>query len=284
MNVEELISKIWHWMLLRLVFIVLATLLGKLTAPLSDWLIAQAARRLPSKYREDLEKQWLADFYSLPPWLRLKSALGVLVTSRTYWGLSDEQSVTLDLDALSFDHSIPENSNRDWLTGVKNRRSLQKSLSRRMARAKQLKRELCVILVDIDDFKPVNNRCGHSAGDRLLRELARRLQAHLRPADLIARYGGDEFVVVLPNTCLEKAKDIAEQLRAGCEVSVKGSKFMRSKIETFRITASFGVASQSANSEMEDLLSNADSALYLAKAAGRNLVRAYTSKVNNSEI
>jgi diguanylate cyclase (GGDEF)-like protein len=278
-NIDELISKIWHWMVLRLLCVLFATLLGKLTGPLSDWLVAQAARRVPSKYREDFEKQCLADFYSLRPWLRLKSALGVLVASRAYSRIADEQNVVLDLDALNSDRPISENSNRDGLTGLKNRRSFQKSLSRRISRAKQLKRELCVIMVDIDNFRPVNNRCGHSAGDRLLRELARRLQARLRPADLIARYGGDEFLVVLPNTCLKRAKEIAEQLRAACEVTVKGSKFMKSKIETFRITASFGVASRSANTEMYDLLSNADSALYLAKAAGRNLVREYTSQV-----
>jgi diguanylate cyclase (GGDEF)-like protein len=228
-NFEDLLSKLWHWLLLRVVFFLLATALGRATAPLSDWIVKRAARRWPAQYQDDLKNQWLADFASLPPWLRLKSALSVLHAGPGPYrhlgkrNLLQEDSGPIDIDTLRLGSNLDEDSTRDGLTGLMNRRSFQKAISKLFGRSRLHHRQLFLILADIDGLRPFNSVCGHSAGDALVREIARRLQAQLRRRDRICRFGGDEFGILLPWTSVQEAGAMAETLRRSCEIVVRGS-------------------------------------------------------------
>jgi two-component system cell cycle response regulator len=169
----------------------------------------------------------------------------------------------------SVQHSI-ELAVTDGLTGLHNRRYLDNHLKVLFNRAATRGRSLSVCITDIDRFKVVNDTYGHDAGDEILKEFAARLRATVRGADLACRYGGEEFVVVMPDTTAEMAANIAERLR----MSIEGKPFiLRSSGQEINITASLGISCNSPNVETpEQLLKEADNALYDAKRAGRNRV------------
>jgi diguanylate cyclase (GGDEF)-like protein len=127
-------------------------------------------------------------------------------------------------------------------------------------------------MVDIDHFKDINDTHGHLVGDEALREIARVLQGAVRTVDLVGRYGGEEFVIVLPETTAEGAIAFAERLRDRVSQHV----FASERLPSLRLTISIGVASYPTSpvESVEDLFARADEALYRAKAAGRNAVRA----------
>ena len=153
---------------------------------------------------------------------------------------------------------------RDALTSLFNRRKMQECLSFEVSRAECYDRPLSVILFDVDHFKEINDTYGHPAGDAALVGTGRWLKASLRASDIPGRWGGEEFLVVCPESPLDAAAQIAERLRreyATLPISPKG-----------RLTASFGVAAHRSGLRVEDLLQNADDALYRAKNAGRNRV------------
>ncbi|MDQ0320315.1 two-component system cell cycle response regulator [Pararhizobium capsulatum DSM 1112] len=158
----------------------------------------------------------------------------------------------------------------DGLTGLHNRRYLDNHLKVLIERAMARGRPLSVCITDIDRFKSVNDTYGHDAGDDVLREFARRVRATVRGADLACRYGGEEFVVVMPDTTAEMAAVIAERLRG----IVEGQPFALSESSAaLSITASLGIATLSlAGDTPETLLKRADTALYQAKSNGRNRV------------
>ena len=169
----------------------------------------------------------------------------------------------------SVQHSI-ELAVTDGLTGLHNRRYLDNHLKVLFNRAATRGRSLSVCITDIDRFKVVNDTYGHDAGDEILNEFAARLRATVRGADLACRYGGEEFVVVMPDTTADMAANIAERLR----MSIEGKPFvLRSTGQEINITASLGISCNSPNVETpEQLLKEADNALYDAKRAGRNRV------------
>jgi diguanylate cyclase (GGDEF)-like protein len=277
-NIEDILSRLWHWALLKVLFVALTTLLGKGTGPLSDWIVKRAARRLPPKYRKELEDQWLADFYELPPWLRLKSALSVLFARPSQYEFpesEDSYSGFIDLDTLRSKFHFEQNANRDALTGVMNRRSFEARLSALLAPRRWRHRQLSLVLMNIDGLKPINAIFGHGAGDALLKEMARRVQVPLRRRDQICRFGGDEFGILLPNTTPEEALEIAEKVRRACELSIRGSEFQGPARHQFQLSASFGVTSQHDESDIYAIVGDADTALYWAKKEGRNRVRQY---------
>ncbi len=158
----------------------------------------------------------------------------------------------------------------DALTGLNNRRYLENHLKVLFNRAAARFRPLSVCITDIDRFKSVNDTYGHDAGDEVLREFAARIRATVRGADLACRYGGEEFVVVMPDTEAAAAAAIAERLRGIVEskpFSLKGAGI------PLNITASLGIACNSSGAQTpEQLLKQADLALYEAKNAGRNRV------------
>jgi len=158
----------------------------------------------------------------------------------------------------------------DPLTGLHNRRYLDNHLSVLFKRSVNRGRPLSVLITDIDRFKLVNDVYGHDAGDQVLREFAARVRATVRGADLACRYGGEEFVVVMPDTSADVAAAVAERLRT----AVESAPFtLRGTGQALDITASFGISSRMQSCETpEDLVKQADLALYAAKNGGRNRV------------
>ncbi|TZG37211.1 PleD family two-component system response regulator [Agrobacterium sp. B1(2019)] len=158
----------------------------------------------------------------------------------------------------------------DGLTGLNNRRYLDNHLKILFDRAAVRGRPISICMTDIDRFKLVNDTYGHDVGDEVLREFAARIRSTVRGADLACRYGGEEFVVVMPDTPMELAASVAERLRAIVEDK---PFYVRSIDRELSITASLGIATSSGAFDAPDeILKQADKALYEAKHAGRNRV------------
>ncbi len=156
----------------------------------------------------------------------------------------------------------------DPLTGVLNRREAFRRLGEERARAERVEGSVGIILLDLDHFKKINDVFGHLAGDELLVEATDRLKGILRTYDVIGRYGGEEFMIILPGANLEQAGEVAERFRK----AISGKEF-RLDTEMLKVTASLGVTSTTdANRPEEELLAEADQALYRAKWNGRDRV------------
>jgi diguanylate cyclase (GGDEF)-like protein len=157
----------------------------------------------------------------------------------------------------------------DPLTELPNRRALDERLHQEWARLVRHGGHLALIMADLDRFKKINDKFGHPAGDEALRQVARLLARGCRESDMPVRYGGEEFVVVAPETTAQAAAQLADRLRMSiC------SRPLRVHGKALGITASFGVAGHEGLKAPEDLVQAADDALYRAKSAGRNCVKA----------
>lgn len=163
---------------------------------------------------------------------------------------------------------LRDQADRDPLTGVHNRRFFDGSIARELARCARHQQPLALILIDIDHFKAINDQQGHQAGDLVLTALADLLSLHSRASDLVCRFGGEEFLVALPNTDLHVAAERAEQYRAalaGIRLDWQGNQLTS--------TVSLGVSVfPDHGTELDVLLRHADLALYRAKHLGRNQV------------
>lgn len=178
----------------------------------------------------------------------------------------------LDQEKLKLTAQLRQLAETDGLTGILNRGALEQRAASMMA-ALPPQHPMPLILLDIDHFKSINDRHGHVAGDEVLKETARRLRATLRPTDVIARFGGEEFAVLLADSKMPPGQ-IAERLRS----ALLASPFALETGATLAVTASFGVAEMApAAGNWSTLVEAADQALYEAKAAGRNQVVARTA-------
>ncbi|MDD5471955.1 MAG: GGDEF domain-containing protein [Sideroxydans sp.] len=155
----------------------------------------------------------------------------------------------------------------DALTGVHNRRWMSDAFPRVLHRCALNKQHSAVMVLDIDHFKNVNDSYGHLVGDAALKSLAYIMQHNLRPHDLLVRYGGEEFAILLPDTGLEEARSIAERLRQ----MVAANELVSNGV-AFKITVSSGIASIDDEDDLESSFAQADEALYRAKESGRNRV------------
>ncbi len=179
--------------------------------------------------------------------------------------LADPLGLIVDT-ALQF-RRLEAQSVTDDLTGLANSRFLRASLGREIKRARRYGQPLSVVFIDLDGFKQINDSHGHLAGSRMLSEFGRVLVESLRETDVVARYGGDEFTVVMPHTASEDALRIAGRLRR----TVAERRFLESDGLQARITASFGVASFPSHGETrEALIAAADRAMYRVKERGKN--------------
>ena len=183
--------------------------------------------------------------------LRLNAELELIVEARTRELVEKNR----ELEVLSV---------TDRLTGLFNRRKLDEVLEEEMLRCRRYGAEFAVIVMDIDHFKHVNDSHGHPVGDGVLQAMARILRERTRDADALARFGGEEFVIVCRHATLEGAVDTAGRIRA----AIAAHDFPG----VGKVTASFGVAACCDGDSTESLLARVDAALYRAKAAGRNRV------------
>jgi two-component system, cell cycle response regulator len=178
--------------------------------------------------------------------------------------------IDLQLNLMQAREELRERANKDLLTMLPNRAAIGAALEQEIARCHRDRRAVGVILLDLDHFKRVNDTYGHFAGDAVLRETAVRLRSGMRPYDQVGRYGGEEFLVVLPNCDLEDAAHQADRMRQ----LLGGTTMLVDGIE-LKVTASFGVTVSDGSERSPDVFVRvADEALYRAKASGRNCVSA----------
>lgn len=183
-------------------------------------------------------------------------SLEALVIERTLELSRVNQQLRLQLDE---NRSLAE---RDALTRIANRYRLEQVLLQQCERAERFRLPLALVAMDIDDFKPINDRHGHAVGDQTLIQVVEGLEACVRPGDLLARWGGDEFMLVLPDSTVETAKELAERVRRKIqEMPAVGGT---------RITLSLGVVERRIGESPAALMARADQALYRSKAAGKN--------------
>lgn len=165
--------------------------------------------------------------------------------------------------------SVSEKVREDELTGALNRRGLDETLQREVARAGRSTEPLCLALLDIDNFKKLNDSLGHQAGDHALQHMVSVIKDTLRPTDAVARYGGEEFVIILPHTSMDEAMQVLARLQR--ELT---RRFFLHNNERLLITFSAGVTVYTAEDTERTALSRADAAMYRAKKAGKNRVEA----------
>ncbi|SFH47995.1 diguanylate cyclase (GGDEF) domain-containing protein [Tindallia magadiensis] len=162
-------------------------------------------------------------------------------------------------------HKLKYLSSTDVLTKIYNRRKLEEMMIEFIRETEIRGGCFSVILVDIDHFKSINDSYGHAQGDRVLQKLVRLISGNLRKNDVIGRWGGEEFLIICPETCLQEAYHVAEKIR----VIIENHSFIRSK----KITGSFGVASYESGDSVHSIVNKADQAMYYAKEMGRNVVK-----------
>jgi len=183
--------------------------------------------------------------------------------------------VELNEDLLSMRNHLERQAIYDELTGVYNRHYMAETLEKEFSRALRYQTELSCLLLDLDYFKEVNDTFGHAFGDMVLREFSVCLKQEARETDIPFRYGGEEFMLLLPNTGISGAMNVAEKIRSACEVR----KYGDGNNSTI-ITVSIGIASvkQHQLTNDKELMAFADKALYRAKTEGRNRVEVYMKK------
>ena len=195
----------------------------------------------------------------------------VMTDAKNRLALSVADHLALALASLRLRETLHIQSIRDPLTGLYNRRYMEESLERELRRADRKQRPLAALMLDLDHFKKFNDTLGHAAGDAMLRSIGAFLQSRMRKDDIVCRYGGEEFTIIMPESSLEIATQRAERLREDSkrlEISANG-QFLGS------VTFSVGIACfPDHGTTAEQLLHVADLALYRAKAAGRDCVMA----------
>ena len=184
--------------------------------------------------------------------------------------------MSLALSNIALQEKLRTQSLRDPLTGLYNRRYMEDALDRYTSLAERSGTATSVIMIDLDNFKSLNDTHGHAKGDAVLRDVAAQLVGGLRPSDVVCRYGGEELLVILPGCGLDDAMLKAEMLRIRVEALTE--------VHGTPISASFGVASvpETATSPV-DVIPRADAALYLAKQQGKNRIVAADRRAARDE-
>jgi diguanylate cyclase (GGDEF)-like protein len=154
-------------------------------------------------------------------------------------------------------------SHTDFLTGLRNRRYFHLKLGKAEARATRRRTSLCIAMIDVDDFKAVNDTYGHTVGDKIISDLAAILKKNTRSTDIVARWGGDEFAIIFSETSLEGAYEVMERIRRKIE-----SRFHSS----YGLTISTGIIELEPDQDLKELLIKADQALYKAKTQKNSVI------------
>ncbi|MBT3389294.1 MAG: diguanylate cyclase [Chloroflexi bacterium] len=174
-------------------------------------------------------------------------------------------------DRKMAEDELRKQANTDSLTGALNRRHLFGQAERLFQQSKRYQHDLTVLMIDLDHFKHINDRHGHTIGDQVLIELVQRLQKKIRLPDILGRYGGEEFVILMPETPPESARNAGERLRKAVDKTP-----IQTEIGPVKLTISVGIATSNFETDttIDQLIDRADQALYQAKQAGRNRVSA----------
>jgi diguanylate cyclase (GGDEF)-like protein len=182
------------------------------------------------------------------------------------------ETVALSLVNLRLQEKLRNQSIRDPLTGLFNRRYLEESLELECSRAERSREPIAVVMLDVDHFKRFNDTFGHDAGDVVLKHVGEILRRSIRQGDLACRYGGEEFVLVMPGTSVAEAAEVAERVRE----SIKRLEVAYRNQSLGKITISLGVAPHPAAGQTPaELIEAADQMLYAAKSAGRDRVQLF---------
>lgn len=194
-----------------------------------------------------------------------------------------ERIVQLQSDLLAAKKDLLKLARTDPLTGVMNRRAILSQIEIEISRAKREKRNISLSMIDIDHFKKINDNYGHLTGDKVLRECVHRIGASIRVYDSVGRFGGEEFLAVIPGSKMSDAITIAERIRTSV---AENSVYVDGSI--IPVTISQGVATWNGDANTDDLIAMADEALYRAKENGRNrveqaLVRPGTKDIDVTE-
>jgi len=212
---------------------------------------------------------------------QLDAALPIIETVITETRQLSEQTQNLHTDLTTAQSEITslkeqisqarQEASVDVLTGLLNRRGLNQILESFFANSEDNKPPLlCLLMADIDHFKAINDRYGHLTGDRVLSRIAKMLVQQIKGSDSAIRYGGEEFIILLPDTQLNNARTVAENIR--CSISKLVLKRPKTKEIMSKITISLGVACYQQGESIESLVDRADKALYQAKHCGRNQI------------
>ena len=175
---------------------------------------------------------------------------------------SDNEYIASSLGVL---RQAERNAQTDALTGLGNRHWMRTMFEREVTRALHSNKALCLMMIDVDNFKAFNDQYGHTAGDSVLVAVAEALREYLRPTDLVARFGGDEFAVLLPDVQLKQARQTAERIRQQIAGLSPPSLLTA-------VTVSIGIADRTEHDDVATLVQRADAAMYDAKEGGRNRV------------
>lgn len=199
---------------------------------------------------------------------QLKTLLISTSVIRTMDGASHVLSMMHDItERKKLENQLREQAATDCLTRLYNRRYIIKALEKEISRINRFGGCLAVMMLDLDHFKRVNDEHGHLAGDTVLKEIARVAKENLRPYDVIGRFGGEEFFVLLPETCREDARFVGERIRE----AIAAARFLFDGART-KVTASIGVAQYRENDDSDSIIKRADDKLYRAKRTGRDQV------------
>jgi diguanylate cyclase (GGDEF)-like protein len=190
------------------------------------------------------------------------------VNERTGELVKANQQLTQEIaERRHMEQRLEQLSQTDYLTGILNRRAISRKLEEEQTTVTAAEESFCIILLDLDHFKEINDQYGHTVGDQALRHAVERLHNDIRDSDLLGRWGGEEFIIVAPRTSLAEAESLAERL---CR-SLAGSR-ISSEGESVEITGSFGVTRYIPGEALDTCLKRTDDALYAAKRQGRNRI------------
>ncbi len=210
-------------------------------------------------------------FAGLANMVHIYLAYAVLIACLTFFSDLRQRASAMEETA----QSMRLLAHTDPLTGLANRRQMEMLLHRELQRAARYGRSFSLIMMDLDAFKSVNDSHGHQVGDQVLIDLAAQVRQKVRSTDTVARWGGEEFLVLVPETGLDEALRMAEALRAEIETQ---------RLAGQRMTVSLGVASSRPGDDAMALLARADTALYLAKEEGRNAVRQESGEAERAQM